>query len=170
MTPWPYLIQINLVLLGDWALHSPGISNSETATQDCLHRSLLWPRLCLRHSAGSFFCIASNVIYSSSCPKASTESHQPVHHLPFPFQLTPSLYCPLVKMPIKTFFVLYFMLLLRHGGDYKYPTELSCSSSAYQQTPTYSAHWVWPGSIQLGLWHSNSLSTAPRELTRPTEQ
>lgn len=171
VTPWPYLIQINLVLMGDWAVHSPGISNSETTTQDCLSRSLLWPHhFCLKHSASSPFCIASNIIYSSSFPRASTESYGPIHYLLFPFQLNPPLYCPLVEIPIKTFFVLYFMLLLRHGGDYKHPTELSCPSSAYKQTLTYSAHWVRPGSIHFGLWHSNSLSTGPCVLSLHVQQ
>lgn len=72
--------------------------------------------------------------YLLSFPRASTASHHPVLYLPFPIQLTLLLCCLLVEIPVKTFVVLDFMLLLRHGGDYKDPTELSSSSSVYRQT------------------------------------
>lgn len=159
MTPRPYLIQINLVLLGDWTLHNLGINNSETATQDCLHRSLTTSLLYFKDSPSSLFWIASNIIYLPSFPRASTASHPPVHYLPFLFQLTPPLCCLLVEIPGKTFVVLDFMLLLRRGADYEHAAELSSSSSVCRQTG-----FLCPLSLARlnPIWSvTTSLSTAP---------
>lgn len=132
--------------------------------KDFLHRSLTTSLLYFKDSPSSLFCIASNIIYLPSFPRAST-SHPPGHYLPFPFQLTPPLCYLLVEIPGKTFVVLDFMLFLRHGGDYERATELSSSSSVCRLPVPFES-----GQAQSNLVCDNQSQHSTPMLPCPPEQ
>lgn len=123
--------------------------------------------LCWKHSDSSLFCIASNIVYSSTFPRASTESHSLfiISHFLFSWLLLCTVH--LLKLQSKHFYALFhaaFEAWRRLQTSYKIQL---LKQSVYKQTLNYPSK-LQPGLTQASLDHS--IQTAPYMKICPTKQ